>query len=335
MIYSNNTYDITNDISTYTRTDFKSVYDTSRGKWFMLNNLNAYEEYGIYGDSLNGTYYPGKLVIVNDEEYEWNGAEWDDLGAQVERLVGWTNSEATAFSILYNGSNYVLKATQNDAEMKIFCIEDVSTTGMDFFRSSSQGDHYEYELFYTMAMGTPGHLLFDLGYSYGRRLDAACTWDANTEYDVKVSNGKYLDTKRSIVRNGVTLASSNNLSTSDNTDDKITMNYSTTKYNKEFIIYETTGAVFDIKCKKENGQTILYDALGNGILYNYGTQDPVEVIGVNAITIPKEYDPKAAPTITSLWGSKIFRDSNQMFKLYRNDAEQAKWDYKGGEILKR
>lgn len=29
MIYSNNTYDITNDISTYTRTDFKQVYDTS------------------------------------------------------------------------------------------------------------------------------------------------------------------------------------------------------------------------------------------------------------------------------------------------------------------
>lgn len=46
----------------------------------MLNNLNQYEEYGIYGDSLSGTYYTGKLVIVNDHEYEWNGTEWDDLG---------------------------------------------------------------------------------------------------------------------------------------------------------------------------------------------------------------------------------------------------------------
>lgn len=38
MIYSNNTYDITQDISTYTRIDFQTVYDTSRSKWYMLNN---------------------------------------------------------------------------------------------------------------------------------------------------------------------------------------------------------------------------------------------------------------------------------------------------------
>lgn len=43
----------------------------------------------------------------------------------------------------------------------------------------------------------------------------------------------------------------------------------------------------------------------------------------------------AAPIITSLWGSKIFRDSNQMFKLYRNDAEQAKWSYMEDNILKK
>ena len=85
MIYSNNTYDITNDISTYTRRDFTSVYDTSNGKWYMLNNVNAYEEYGIYGTDFL-TYYTGKLVIVNGEEYEWDGTEWDDLGAAVDNI---------------------------------------------------------------------------------------------------------------------------------------------------------------------------------------------------------------------------------------------------------
>ena len=79
MIYSDNTYDITNNITTYTRRDFKSVFDTASSKWYMLNNLNNYEEYGIYGDSFD-TYYTGKLVIVNGHEYEWNGTEWVDLG---------------------------------------------------------------------------------------------------------------------------------------------------------------------------------------------------------------------------------------------------------------
>jgi len=53
MIYSDNTYDITNNIATYTRRDFKSVFDTTSNKWYMLNNLNNYEEYGIYGDSFD------------------------------------------------------------------------------------------------------------------------------------------------------------------------------------------------------------------------------------------------------------------------------------------
>ena len=79
MIYSDNTYDITTNIATYIRRDFKSVFDTTSNKWYMLNNLNNYEEYGIYGDSFD-TYYTGKLVIVNGHEYEWNGTEWVDLG---------------------------------------------------------------------------------------------------------------------------------------------------------------------------------------------------------------------------------------------------------------
>lgn len=82
MIYSNNTYDITNDISTYLRRDFNSVFDTSRNKWFMLNNLGNYEEYGIYGTDFS-SHYVGKLVEVDGHEYEWDGTEWDDLGEDV------------------------------------------------------------------------------------------------------------------------------------------------------------------------------------------------------------------------------------------------------------
>ena len=103
MIYSNNTYDITNDISTYTRTDFNSVYDTTRGKWYMLNNLDTYEEYGIYGTSLDDTKYVGKLVEVNDHEYEWDGTEWVDLGEKsVNPYIQFPNTSNETPSFITN-----------------------------------------------------------------------------------------------------------------------------------------------------------------------------------------------------------------------------------------
>lgn len=73
-------YAIANDISTYTDTKYIDVYDRATMRWYKLNNLNEYEEYGIYGTSRQDTYYVGKLVAENDSEYEWNGTEWAYVG---------------------------------------------------------------------------------------------------------------------------------------------------------------------------------------------------------------------------------------------------------------
>lgn len=336
MIYSDNTYDITNNIATYTRRDFKSVFDTTSNKWYMLNNLNNYEEYGIYGDSFD-TYYQGKLVIVNDHEYEWNGTEWVDLGEYVQRVNGWTNTNDTAtnFSIRYNGSNYILKATQNDVEFTIFCLQNVpSSQGISFFDSNSQGDQYEYELFYARSIAK---MIYDLGNLKQRRIEASYTWLANTEYVIRGTNGNYLDTTSNmkLFINGVLLGSKSR-STYDNANDKIAMGYqSAYKYNKEFKIYESTGLLFDIKCKEDNGQYVLYDALGNGELYNYGTEDPVVVTPIMTSQRPKDYVVKTAPTISTLWASTIYRNSAHLTTLMRNDAEQAIWSYMEDDILKK
>ena len=336
MIYSDNTYDITNNIATYTRRDFKSVFDTASNKWYMLNNLNNYEEYGIYGDSFD-TYYTGKLVIVNGHEYEWNGTEWVDLGEYVERVGGWTNTNDTRsfFSIKYNGSNYVLKATKNDVEFTIFCLQNVpSSQDINMFDSASRGDYDEYELFYA---GIIKKMVFDLGYFRSRRLEVNYTWNANTEYVIRGTNGNYLDTtpNMKLFINGVLLGSKG-LATYDNTSDKISMIYqSQYKYNKEFKIYESTGLLFDIKCKEDNGQYVLYDALGNGELYNYGTEDPVVVTPIMTSQRPKDYDTKNAPTISTLYASTIYRNSAHLTTLIRNDAEMAKIDYMSDDILKK
>ena len=332
MIYSDNTYDITNNIATYTRRDFKSVFDTASNKWYMLNNLNNYEEYGIYGDSFD-TYYKGKLVIVNDREYEWNGTEWVDLGPYVQKINGWTNDTETGFSIKYNGSNYVLKATKNDVEFTIFCLQNVpSSQSIGFFTSTGQGDQYEYELFYI-----GGKIYFDLGHRYNRRIEVNYTWNANTEYIIRGTNGNYLDTTSNmkLFINGLPL-NSKGQSTYDNTTDKIRMSYqSQYKYNKEFKIYESTGLLFDIKCKEDNGQYVLYDTLGNGELYNYGSEDPVVVTPIMTSQRPKDYSEKAAPTISTLYASTIYINSAHLTTLMRNDAEMAKIDYMSDDILKK
>lgn len=68
------------DITQYQETEFEDVYDKATKKWYKLNNLNQYEEYGAYGSGRNVTTYKGKLTIDEGYEYEWNGSEWVNVG---------------------------------------------------------------------------------------------------------------------------------------------------------------------------------------------------------------------------------------------------------------
>ena len=97
------TYDVTSNISTYTARTYSEVFDSTQGKWFMLNNLNQYEEYGIYGEGKNITTYQGKLTIDSDHEWQWSGSSWVDLG----EVSGGTGSlPAVSFSVNYNARDY-------------------------------------------------------------------------------------------------------------------------------------------------------------------------------------------------------------------------------------
>ena len=68
------------DITQYQETEFEDVYDKATKKWYKLNNLNQYEEYGAYGSGRSVTTYKGKLTNDDGYEYEWNGSEWVNLG---------------------------------------------------------------------------------------------------------------------------------------------------------------------------------------------------------------------------------------------------------------
>lgn len=57
---------VVDDISQYSDTEFEDVFNKDDGKWYKRNNLNNYEQYGVYGSGRTITYYDGKLTI--DEE---------------------------------------------------------------------------------------------------------------------------------------------------------------------------------------------------------------------------------------------------------------------------
>ena len=73
-------YAVVNDISQYSETEFEDVFDKATEKWYKLNNLNQYEEYGVYGSGRNITYYDGKLTIDDGYEYIYSGGSWTNVG---------------------------------------------------------------------------------------------------------------------------------------------------------------------------------------------------------------------------------------------------------------
>ena len=79
-------FDVTSDIETYTQRDEEWVWDKTKKCWYVLNNRNEYEAYGVYaGDK--STSYEGKLAIVDGHEWEYAGGKWNDLGEVEETQV--------------------------------------------------------------------------------------------------------------------------------------------------------------------------------------------------------------------------------------------------------
>lgn len=72
-------YDVVDNITAYTSTTFSEVFDKATNQWYMLNNLNQYEEYGVYADN-KLTYYEGKLAVVDNHEWKYTNGGWIDLG---------------------------------------------------------------------------------------------------------------------------------------------------------------------------------------------------------------------------------------------------------------
>lgn len=259
MIYSDNTFDITNNIATYARRDFKSVFDTMSNKWYMLNNLNNYEEYGIYGDSFD-TYYTGKLVIVNNREYEWNGTEWVDLG------------EVT-------GEQRNVKFSEYFPDQASFTTKTINNVHWDMSKPAAT---INYE---------------DVFFSYDGPNNAT---SSIPRFSMYYNNGVYTDTGFS--------------------DRKILQ---LPQDSDGYYYYNFSGEMY-----LSNRQSS-FDNYLNYTTWNYA------YTFVDTIRYPKYYTEKAAPLISTLWASTIYRNSAHLTTLMRNDVEQAIWSYMEDDILKK
>lgn len=96
-------YAVVDDISKYSETEFEDVFNKADGKWYKLNNLNQYEQYGVYGSGRTITYYDGKLTIDDGYEYQYSGGSWVNVG---EVSGGTATLPNVPFTVNYNAKNY-------------------------------------------------------------------------------------------------------------------------------------------------------------------------------------------------------------------------------------
>lgn len=322
MIYSDNTYDITNNIATYTRRDFKSVFDTTSNKWYMLNNLNNYEEYGIYGDSFD-TYYTGKLVIVNDHEYEWNGTEWVDLGEFVEKAVSIYRDSSHTGNIKF--PQYIRNISSFSAIFK-----STQSGGGVFLGSNGSSDSNDWRMFFYQ-----GEIYYDCG--SGRTNNNQIK--INNTYNLLFSGSPMkltnITTGAVIYTGSTTRPSSGDYNFCFGGADEYGGGGSSTDYGYlyDLVLYsdnEGQNAIAHYIPYIQNDTVGMYDKINNVFVPATGT------IGAESGSVrPKDYPEKSAPTISTLFASTIYRNSAHLNTLMRNDAEIAKIDYMEDDILKK
>ena len=110
---------VVDDITQYQETEFEDVYDKATKKWYKLNNLNQYEEYGAYGSGRSVTTYKGKLTIDEGYEYEWNGSEWVNVGELSGTSTTIKSPEYIERTVSYSGYCSLLEDLTEDTRIII------------------------------------------------------------------------------------------------------------------------------------------------------------------------------------------------------------------------
>lgn len=168
---------ISTPITSYTSTDYSSVYSFADKKWYMLNNLNQYEEYGIFetGTSLSDfTYYPNKLVVIGETEYQYQTNGWVNVGNYIDGKTSYQvtrNMHAlqgkellTTFKIPYSdiraiGGHLDLRITTEDGSRLEIRDIDYSYRGNGYYNGTVTNDDEYY--YYSLPSDAPSSVIIE------------------------------------------------------------------------------------------------------------------------------------------------------------------------------
>ena len=112
-------YAVVDDISQYQDTEFVDVFNKADEKWYKLNNLNQFEEYGLYGSGRTITYYEGKLTIDGDYEYMYSGSSWQNIGELTGTITVIKSPEYIVRNSSYTGYCGLLEYLTEDTKIII------------------------------------------------------------------------------------------------------------------------------------------------------------------------------------------------------------------------
>lgn len=139
--------------------NINKVFSKSTAKWYIRNDQWAFEEYGVYADTLDTTTYLGKLAIIDQREYEWDGTEWVDLGDWVEE-VSYLETNAT-YRGCFNLGFYPVLNISNQTKMQVkFLVTEQSPGGDIICGTHGASDNIDWRFFYG---GYSSTFYYDLG----------------------------------------------------------------------------------------------------------------------------------------------------------------------------
>ena len=118
---------VVDDITQYQDTEFEDVFNKADNKWYKLNNLNAYEEYGVYGSGRTITYYDGKLTVDNGYEYIYSGGSWVNVG------------EVSGSSITIKSPEYIEKDSSHGGRINLDYVWKTNSKMQFKFYSTNNG----------------------------------------------------------------------------------------------------------------------------------------------------------------------------------------------------
>ena len=121
---------VVNDITLYLDTEFEDVFNKADGNWYKLNNLNAYEEYGVYGSGRTITYYEGKLTVDGDYEYIYSGGSWVNVG------------EVSGGTITIKSPEYIEKDSSHGGRINLDYVWKTNSKMQFKFYSTNNGGGY-------------------------------------------------------------------------------------------------------------------------------------------------------------------------------------------------